>query len=89
MFGILREAEFAAKRKAAYLALYPETANGRNQHEDRVGQVGQPTFADDQAAKTGPRPNCGQDGHNSFADDQAARTALNPLLTSVRLPSGA
>lgn len=46
-------ATFTLRRKEAYEALHPETKNGRNQHSDRVGQVGQPTFADDQAEKTG------------------------------------
>lgn len=46
-------ATFTAKRKEAYEALHPEVKNGRNQHESRDGQVGQPSFADDQAAKTG------------------------------------
>lgn len=41
---------FTAKRKEAYLRLHPETANGQNQH---TGRVGQPSFADDQAEKTG------------------------------------
>lgn len=27
--------------------------NGRNQHSHRAGQLGQPSFADDQASKTG------------------------------------
>lgn len=46
------QAMFTAKRKEAYLRKYPETANGRNQH-DRVGEVCQPSFADDQSEKTG------------------------------------
>lgn len=46
------QAMFTAKRKEAYMRKYPETANGRNQH-DRVGEVCQPSFADDQSEKTG------------------------------------
>ncbi|MDF3904675.1 ParB N-terminal domain-containing protein [Paracoccus sp. AS002] len=46
-------AMFTARRKEAYEALHPEVVNGRNQHSDRDGQLGQPSFADDQAAKTG------------------------------------
>ena len=42
-----------ARRKEAYEALHPETRNGRNQHSDRDGQVVQPSFAEDQATKTG------------------------------------
>ncbi|MDP5306384.1 bifunctional DNA primase/polymerase [Paracoccus spongiarum] len=43
----------ASFAKEAYEALHPEVMNGRNQHSDRVGQLGQPSFADDQSAKTG------------------------------------
>lgn len=50
-------AMFTAKRKAAYLALHPETANGTNQHS-RVRQVGEgsstaPRFTEATAAATG------------------------------------
>lgn len=41
-----------ARRKAIYLELHPETANGSNQHT-RVGQVVQPNFAEATAAVTG------------------------------------
>lgn len=46
-------AEFTARRKWAYEQIHPETVNGRNQHSDRDGKVVQPSFADDQADKTG------------------------------------
>lgn len=46
------QAMFTAKRKEAYLRLHPETANGRNQHAG-LDNLSNPTFADDQAAKTG------------------------------------
>jgi len=45
-------AEFTARRKEAYEAKHPETKLGANQHT-RVGEVCQPNFAQDQAAKTG------------------------------------
>lgn len=46
-------ARFTKRRKEAYEALHPEVKNGRNQHSDRDGQDGQPSFAADQAEKTG------------------------------------
>lgn len=54
-------ARFTARRKEAYEALHPEAkagaaqANGMNASQGRGGQVGHdvPSFADDQAAKTG------------------------------------
>ena len=54
-------AMFSARRKEAYEALHPEVragaaqANGMNASQGRGGQVGHdvPSFADDQAAKTG------------------------------------
>lgn len=49
-------ARFTKRRKDAYEALHPETKNGRNQYDDRVGQLVQPSFADDQADKTGVDP---------------------------------
>lgn len=47
-----QRAMFTARRKQAYEALYPETRNGTNQY-GRVGNVCQPNFAADTAAKTG------------------------------------
>lgn len=41
-----------ARRKAIYLEMHPETANGSNQHT-RVGQVVQPNFAEATAILTG------------------------------------
>lgn len=49
-------ARFTKRRKDAYEALHPETRNGRNQHDNRDGQVVQPSFADDQSAATGVDP---------------------------------
>lgn len=46
------QAIFTAKRKAAYLALHPETEHGRNQHAG-VAKSATPSFADDQSQKTG------------------------------------
>lgn len=45
-------ARLTARRKALYEEKHPETVNGTNQHT-RVGQVVQPSFADDLAAKIG------------------------------------
>lgn len=54
--GKAEEAEFVARRKEAYEALHPETANGENQHT-RVRQVGEGSsaarFTADTAARTG------------------------------------
>ena len=44
---------FTAKRKETYIALHPETANGKNSTKED-GQVGHPpSFADDQANSSG------------------------------------
>lgn len=44
---------FTAKRKEAYLALHPETANGKNSPKEDGKVCRPPSFADDQSAKTG------------------------------------
>lgn len=51
--SVAEKSLFAARRKDAYEALHPETKIGRNQHSERDGQVVQPSFAEDQASKTG------------------------------------
>lgn len=50
-----QEAYQTARRKEIYEALHPEAKNGSNQH-NRVGKICQPSFADDQAGKTGEAP---------------------------------
>jgi len=46
-------AMFTRRRKEAYLALYPETAHGSNQHTGGDAKIASPDFATDQSKKTG------------------------------------
>jgi ParB family transcriptional regulator, chromosome partitioning protein len=46
-------ARFTKRRKEAYEALHPETKHGANQHSRGVAEFATPSFAEDQATKTG------------------------------------
>jgi ParB family chromosome partitioning protein len=46
-------ARFTKRRKEAYEALHPETKHGSNQHTRGVDNLSTPSYADDQAEKTG------------------------------------
>lgn len=79
-------AMFTKRRKEAYEALHPETRNGRNQHSDRVGQLVQPSFAADQADKTGV-------DERTVRRDAERGEKVNPeaidLIRGTRLDTGA
>jgi hypothetical protein len=68
---------FTMRRKQAYEALHPETRHGVNQH-NRSSQIGNSSFTEDAAAKTGQ-------GRSTIARDVARGARIDhDVMNSIR-----
>lgn len=79
-------AEFTRRRKAAYEALHPEVKHGANQHTRGVAGSATPSFAEDQAAKTGQAPRTVR--QDAERGEKVCDEALG-LLKGTKLDTGA
>lgn len=78
-------ARFTKRRKEAYEALHPEAKHGANQHTRGDANFASPTFAEDQAAKTGVSKRLVQlDAERGEKVDDAALD----LVKNTRLDTG-
>lgn len=78
-------AVFTRRRKAAYEALHPQAKHGSNQHTRGVADSATPSFADDQAAKTGQAPRTVR--QDAERGEKVCEGAL-ALLKNTRLDNG-